>query len=350
MHRGTDHHRYALSLFFLLCVVSSCKETTTSPSTPPGVDQLQSALNAMTQLPYVHSFLVAENGALVSEHYFGGYSRTSPHDVRSVSKSFLSAIVGLALRDSLIGLDQRVLNAFPEYQRSVVDSRVENIVVRDLLTMKGGFDIDQNIYTTVFASSDWIRTTLSLMLVSDPGTTFHYSTPAVHVLAGVLNRALENSLTAFADTSLFEPLGITVARWPTDPQGNPAGGNLMQFTPRAMVRFGLLYLNNGQLDGEQIVPADWVRSSLTNTQRGPSGTWGDLTNEGYGYLWWLGRLKNEDVFLAIGFGGQYILCVPQLHMVVVTTAEYNLNYTTADEHERAILHVINEYLIPPFSQ
>ncbi len=349
MLRETDRPHYILFLFFLLCIVPSCKETPTSPLVQPGASQLQSAVNAVTLLPYVHSFVVAVNGVIVSEHYFGGYSQTSAHDVRSVSKSVLSAIVGLALRDSLISLSQPVLTSFPEYQSSVVDSRVRNITVRHLLTMKGGFDVDQNIYTTVFSSSNWIRTTLSMMLVSNPGTGFHYSTPAVHLLAGVLNKTLENSLTVFADTALFQPLGISVAGWPTDPQGNPSGGNMMQFTPRAMIQFGLLYLNDGRLNGKQIVPAEWVRSSLTNTLAGPAGTWGDLTNEGYGSLWWLGTLKGYDVFSAIGFGGQYILCVPGLQMVVVTTAEYHLDYATADEHERAIMHVIYEYLIPPFS-
>jgi CubicO group peptidase (beta-lactamase class C family) len=191
---------------------------------------------------------------------------------------------------------------------------------------------------------------LSLMLVSDPGSAFHYSTPAVHLLGGILNKVTEQNLLQFADTTLFNPVGITIASWPTDPQGNYAGGNFMSFTPRALVQFGILYLNGGVLNGKQIVPAAWVQSSLTNTTGSSSGSWGDLNNYGYGYLWWLGTVKGFDVFFALGFGGQYVLCIPALEMVVVTTAEYNLDYATADDHERAILHVIHDCVIPPVSQ
>ena len=337
-------------LALLAGIFSSCRNTPTSPGNPPSATELQSALNAAGQLPYVHSMLVAENGTIVAERYYGGYAQTTPQDVKSVSKSFLSALVGIAIHDSLLNLDRKAADYFPEYQSSIVDSRVNTITIRDLLTMRSGFDIDENIYTTVFSSSNWIRTTLSLMLVSDPGSAFHYSTPAANLLGGVMNKVTEQSLLQFADTTLFDPLGITIANWPTDPQGNYAGGNFMAFTPRALVQFGLLYLNGGAMDGKRIVPADWVQSSLTNTLSNSSASWGDLTDYGYGYLWWLGTLKGYDVFFALGFGGQYIMCVPALGMVVVTTADYNFDYATADDHERAILHVIHDYIIPPVNQ
>ena len=343
------HHLLALSIGFLF-LLSSCKNTSTSPETPPDAAQLQSALAAAAQLPYVHSMIVVENDTIVAERYYGGYTQNTPQDVRSVSKSFLSALTGIAIGDSLLNLDKKLVDYFPEYQSSIVDTRVNNITVRHLLTMRSGFDIDQNIYTTVFTSPNWIRTTLSLRLVSDPGTAFHYSTPAVHLLGGIMNKATQLNLLQFADSTLFGPLKISIASWPTDPQGNYAGGNFMTFTPRSLVPLGLLYLNHGMLNGKQIVPSDWVQTSLTNSLGSSSGAWGDLSSEGYGYLWWLGTVKGFDVFFALGFGGQYILCIPSLGMVVVTTAEYNLDYATADDHERAILHVIHDYVIPPVSQ
>jgi len=337
----------ALLLTVIIGLFSSCKNTTGSPLTAPDATQSQAALNAAGQLPYIHSMLVVENGKIVAERYYNGYRQDSPQDVRSVSKSFLSAMVGIAVSDSLLNLDQTVVSYFPEYQNSVVDSRMKNVTIRHLLTMKGGFDIDENIFNTVFTSTNWIRTTLGLMLVSDPGSAFHYSTPGVHLVAGILTKAASESLLGFADTLLLNPMGISVVAWTVDPQGNYTGGNYMSFTPRALVQLGLLYLHGGVLNGKQIVPADWVTHSLTNTMGGVGGSWGDLTNEGYGYLWWLGTLKGFDVFFALGFGGQYVLCVPSLDMIVVTTAEYNMDYPTADDHERAILHVINDYVIPP---
>jgi CubicO group peptidase (beta-lactamase class C family) len=334
-------------LVYFSSFFTSCKNSVNSPQTPPDAMQFQTALIEAGQLPYVHSMLVAENGVIVAERYYGGYTQSTPQDVRSVSKSFLSALTGIAVSDSLLNLDQKLVSYFPEYQSSIVDSRVNNVTIRHLLTMRGGFDVDENIYTTVFTSKNWTHTALSLMLVSDPGVVFHYSTPAVHLLGGVLNKQTEQSLLQFAEKALFSPAGITIANWPTDPQGNYAGGNFMSFTPRSLVQLGLLYLNGGVLNGKQIVPADWVKASLTNTLGGSSTPWGDLSSEGYGYLWWLGTVKGFDVFFALGFGGQYVLCIPALEMVVVTTAEYNLDYATADDHERAILHVINDYIIPP---
>jgi CubicO group peptidase (beta-lactamase class C family) len=119
----------------------------------------------------------------------------------------------------------------------------------------------------------------------------------------------------------------------------------MFFTTRNMAVLGLLYLNNGKLNGQQIVPEEWVNKSLIYS--GGSGiVWGSLSKGGYGYLWWLGQLAGKKVFFALGHGGQYIVCVPDLNMIIAATSDPNLDWNISDEHERAVLQIISDYIIP----
>jgi len=120
----------------------------------------------------------------------------------------------------------------------------------------------------------------------------------------------------------------------------------MHFTPRNMARFGYLYMNKGKLDGKQIVPAEWVEESLTNYTNFSNSTWGDLDNVNYGYLWWLGEIKNNKVFLAIGHGGQFVINFLDLNLIVVTTADWQLGWDIADQHERSILSIVADYIVP----
>jgi CubicO group peptidase (beta-lactamase class C family) len=133
--------------------------------------------------------------------------------------------------------------------------------------------------------------------------------------------------------------------WEKDPQGYYFGGNGMQFTSRDMAKFGLLYLHNGLMNGTQIVPSLWIEESLTpSTYIG--GVWGDLLDAGYGYGWWLGTINGYHTFLALGHGGQYIITIPDLDIIVVTTANPDFDWDTADLHERTLLHITAEFIIP----
>lgn len=149
----------------------------------------------------------------------------------------------------------------------------------------------------------------------------------------------------FAGKYLLEKMNVNCAEWRQDPQGYYFGGNNMYFTPRDMARLGYLYMNKGKLGGNQIVPSQWVEESLTNYTQFSNSAWGDLDKVNYGYLWWLGEIKGHKVFLAIGHGGQFVINIPDLNLIVVTTAESNLDWEIADQHERSIISIVANYIV-----
>jgi CubicO group peptidase (beta-lactamase class C family) len=254
-------------------------------------------------------------------------------------------LIGIAVSKGILSLEQKMIDSFPEYKSAVADQRVNNITLRHLLTMRSGIKGDVEAYFTFTSSSNWIRTIIGLPLNFDPGSKSGYSTAGTHLLAGMLTKAVGMGLTDFAQENLFEPMGIEIKNWLKDPQGICFGGNDMMFTTRNMAVLGLLYLNNGKLNDRQIVQEEWVKNSLVYSG-GSSGVWGSLTNLGYGYLWWLGKAAGKNVFFALGHGGQYVMCVPDLNMIIAATSDPNLDWDISDEHERAVLQIIADYIIP----
>jgi CubicO group peptidase (beta-lactamase class C family) len=238
-----------------------------------------------------------------------------------------------------------MLDFFPEYVYQSIDPRKFDITIRHLLMMRMGIDVDENIYMQVYNSSNWVKTTIELPLLYNPGSRFLYNTYQTHLLSAIITKASGMSTMEFARRFLLSEMKIECAEWQQDPQGIYFGGNSMDFTPRSMARLGYLYLNNGNMYGKQIVPAEWVEESLTNFTNFNNATWGDLNDINYGYLWWLGKIKGYKVFLAIGHGGQFVVNFPELDMIVVTTAEWNLGWNTADQHERAILSIVANYIV-----
>jgi CubicO group peptidase (beta-lactamase class C family) len=287
---------------------------------------LDEAFRQADALPYAFSLLVVRHGFLVAERYFNGASPQDAHFIHSASKSFTSALVGIALDQGYLpGLDAKLLDYFPEDDSPELDPRKRDITLRHLLSMRAGFDWveTRTSFSPYMNSPDWSRYTIELPLRDAPGERFNYCTPETNLVAVIVARASGMSLRDLAQRFLFGPLGITISYWERDPAGYYTGGHAMCFTPRDMARFGYLYLNGGWIDGQRVIPEEWVRASLTRTGR--SGwDWGALEDEGYGYLWWLGRLAGHPVFFASGKGGQLIIDVPDLDMVVVTTTNGEL--------------------------
>jgi CubicO group peptidase (beta-lactamase class C family) len=347
-------------LFVTLIILISCSDEPVGPeypsygwstSTPEaqGMNShlIQQAFQQGENRGFVDCILIIRNGYLVAEKYYNGFGKDIPHNVMSVSKSFLSAMTGIALRDGhLDNLNEKALDHFPEYIYPNIDPRKYDITIRNLLMMRMGIDHDQNVYNQVHNSSNWIKTTIDLPLIYDPGTRFCYNTFQTHLLSAIITKASGMSTMDFAKKYLLEEMNIDCTEWWQDPQGYYFGGNSMHFTPRNMARFGYLYMNKGKLDGKQIVPAEWVEESLTNYTNFSNSTWGDLDNVNYGYLWWLGEIKNNKVFLAIGHGGQFVINFLDLNLIVVTTADWQLGWDIADQHERSILSIVADYIVP----
>lgn len=262
----------------------------------------------------IHSLIIIRNHRVTLECYLHPYDASVLHNVKSVSKSIMSALTGIALKEGIIqDIDQTVNEFFPQYFAKNGDPEKEKINLRHLLTMTAGLDLDENgpIEERIYESGDWIRATLERPVKDPPGTRFNYSTPLSHIMSGILSETSGRTLLELARQYLFDPMEAGEAMWTKGPGGYCFGGAELFMTPSAMARFGILYLNNGIWGGKELVPSKWV--SLSTQNRLP------ITEEKrrYGYWWWTSDTGNYG---AQGWGGQIISVKPSLGMVTVTTA------------------------------
>lgn len=291
----------------------------------------------------IHSIIIYKDGTIPFEMYFDPYNERFTHNLKSTSKGVISALVGIAVREGYIeSLDESVLSYFPEYKMR--DPKTSEITIRDLLTMSSGLKWNENglnsMYT-FFVSKRIVPRVLKLPVVAEPGSTFNYNTGLTHLLSAIISRASGMSTLAFAEEYLFGPLDIHNVQWDQDRNGVYIGGSELFMTPRAMTKFGVMYLQNGMYSGRQVVPAEWVRESTTTQIEGSFHG----VQVQYGYLWWLDvgnrlftYLDDENAFLAMGVHGQRIFIHPDLNTVVVITADQE------DESQCDIL--IRDFILP----
>ena len=306
---------------------------------------LEAAGKSAATLPRLRSLLVSHRGELVLERYYGGARATHAANIKSASKSVISALVGIAVSRGLIkGLDQPIADYFPELAKDP-EKRKREITIEDLLTMRSGLESTSGRdYGAWVQSPNWVRYVLTRALIDEPGTRVEYSTGTSHLLSAIITKATKGSTWQFAQESLAKPLGFSLARWTQDPQGIFFGGNEMSMTPRQMVRFGELYLNEGRAGGTQVLPRDWI--ARTRTPRGRS-RWG--SDREYGYGFWIRGLAGHDSYYAWGYGGQFIFIVPDLQLVVVTTSRPDASRERRD-HLGAIYDLVEQAIIPAISQ
>ena len=299
-------------------------------------------LASAAQLPQLRSLLVSHRGQIVSEYYAKGVRPTSLANIKSASKSLISALVGIAIDRGLItGLREPIVSWYPELRQDK-DSRKPRITIEDLLTMRSGLESTSGRnYGRWVQSPNWVRFALTRPMVANPGDGMQYSTGSSHVLSDILTRVTKVSTWQFANDALAKPLGFTLARWPTDGQGIYFGGNDMLLTPTQMVSVGELYLHRGLVNGTQVVPADWVDTSCV--PRTASVFDGDRK---YGYGWWMQEFQGGSACFAWGFGGQYIMVFRDLDLVVVATSSTAVN----DErlgYRRQLFELIERQVLAP---
>ena len=309
----------------------------------------------------VHSLLIVKDGKLVFEEYFRGYAwsysgdqfrgdlvdfgRDTRHNLASVTKSFTSALVGIAIDQGLIGgVEDKIFAYFPQYAHLQKDGK-DRITLDHLLTMRSGlewnemevpYDDTRNDLIQLFRVPDPVAYILSKPLVSEPGRTWYYSGGNTNLLGEIIRTATGQRMDVFAERHLFAPLGITNYEWDhINADMIHASGNL-QLQPRDMAKFGVLYLNGGVWNGQRIVSQEWVEAS---TQARAAPSWGD----GYGYQWWLRAYDSGsnavDTFYAAGWGGQRISVFPDLDMVVVFTGGNYVDQVPVDE-------IITRFILP----
>jgi CubicO group peptidase (beta-lactamase class C family) len=342
------------SLILLACALLSCDKASQQsvfqwPESSPSVQGLDpvilnSAFARAEELGFVDALLVIKNGYLVAEEYYNGYDRQTPHQIWSDTKSFMSALVGIALNDGLIeSLDKKIIDYFPEYVYDDMDPRFYDITVRHLLTMRMGIDKEENNLIPVLQTKDWIKETFDLPLLYDPGQRFSYNSLQTHLLSAIITRVSGQSALQYADDNLTGPLGIAIDSWTPDPLGYNIGGFDIYMKPYDMAVLGYLYLNKGKLNNTPIVQEEWVESSLKKTWINDGPAWGALTDYNYGYLWWIGKINGYELFMAMGMGGQYIITFPELDLIVVTTANKDISWD--NDQELPILEIVSEFIL-----
>ncbi|NKB57354.1 MAG: serine hydrolase [Alphaproteobacteria bacterium] len=267
------------------------------------------------KLPLTRSILIVRNGSLVSESYFGTANGYQQYKVASVTKSVVSALLGIAIAEGkLAGTHLTVSEVYPEESRDLPDTRTNGITLDQLLTMRSGLgrprpgeDLRRHV-----RSRDRFRSTLRLPQLNTPGRVFKYDSANSHLVGGAIARATGESLLDYANAHLFGPMGEKVTVWRRDPLGHNFGGWGMELTPRQMAKLGLLILNKGKWGARQVVPEAWLRDATKTHVRLSESA-------GYGYYFWIRTFAGCEAFYAAGRGGQYIVMVPDASLIVVVT-------------------------------
>ena len=294
-------------------------------------DLKQALTDGDPELEGVRSVLVSVAGTTVVEYYHES-TPTDHADVWSVTKSVTGILVGIAVDEGLLTVDQTLAELLPEHAAAMTDEE-KAVTLKQLLTMTAGFPTDDDILNT--AVEDTVPLILTYGLIEEPGAAFHYSNSSAHLVAAVLRHAIDGSILDYARERLFEPLGIDTNpawegwdlgpsggyeeagfAWPTDRSGVHLGFAGLKLTAPDMVKLGELYLNEGSWQGRQIVSAEWVHASTTSQLTAEQ----EASDGPYGYLWWMGDIEGQTSFLASGAYYQRIWGVPARQTVVVVTA------------------------------
>jgi CubicO group peptidase (beta-lactamase class C family) len=301
------------------------------------------------KLDTIHSLLVVKNGHLLAEDYFHDGAIDRKDRTQSVTKSFTSALVGIAIDQELLaGADQKMLDFFPEIADQVTDPRKTQITIRHLLEMRSGYpweETHEDLWAGLL-SGYYVPLIEAFPLTADPGTTFQYSNLSSNWLGIIVSRVSGTTLKAFAEEHLFSAIGIEPGEWGTDAEGHNNGCGDLHLTARDMAKFGLLYLNDGEHQGDQVVPGWWVQQSLRTISENAWDNVGRFRNIGYGYHWWSAEAGEHHVNYAWGHGGQLIVLVDELDIVVVTTADpFWLQHDGSSwRHEKAQLRLVSEFI------
>jgi CubicO group peptidase (beta-lactamase class C family) len=278
---------------------------------------LRPVIEQARSLPGLRTLLIARNGTMLVEEVFRGPPADRPVNIKSASKTILSALVGIAIERNLLdGVDAPAVPLLRTSAPRDGDPRLERITVGHLLSMRAGLERTSGAnYGTWISSPDWVRFILSRPFVDEPGGRMLYSTGSSHLLSAVLTKVARKSTLSLAREWLGTPLGIGFGAWTRDPQGIYLGGNEMALSPRALLRFGEMYRQGGVIEGRRVVPESWVRESWTPRTASP------FTGDAYGYGWFIRQTGEHTIYYAWGYGGQMLYVVPGLGLTAVMTSD-----------------------------
>jgi CubicO group peptidase (beta-lactamase class C family) len=270
---------------------------------------------AEEKIDAVHSLMIVRHGHVVAEGWWAPYERDDPHMLYSLSKSFTSTGVGLAVAEGKLSVDDPVLSFFPDEAPAEPSANLKAMRVRDLLAMSTGQHND-DLPKFSFANDQLTKTFLALPVAHKPGTHFVYNTPATYMLSAIVKKATGSDLVDYLRPRLFEPLGIRNPTWEKSKDGITVGGYGLKVTTEDIARFGQLYLQKGQWGGKQLVPAAWIAAATSRQVSNGSNPTSDW-EQGYGYQFWRCR---HGVYRGDGAFGQFCVVLPEQDTVVAMTS------------------------------
>jgi len=294
-------------------------------------------LEQMIQSDYqnINGIVIVRKGHIVYERYYHGHGPDDAYHVTSVTKSFISALIGIAIDAGYIrSVDQKVLDFFPEYIPVAAEGQKREITLRHLLMMTAPWPFEDwhEPLDRMCMQPDWVKYTLDILSQKGSIGTFKYSTAGAHLLSAIITRSTGKSAREFANECLFRPTGMIeipdftmesfgfedlfgkkVKGWVNDPNRNSTGGWGLTLNLRDMARFGFLYLNYGRWDNNQIISRSWIDDSTA------------MNPNNYGYLWWLREEDGVFAYSALGDGGNVICCIPEKDLVVAIASEFAMN-------------------------
>lgn len=284
------------------------------------------------QVHTMHSFMLLRHGHVIAEGWWKPEAAEKPHILHSLSKSFTSTAVGLAIAAGKLSVDDPVLKFFPEEAPPNPSDTLKAMRVRDLLTMTCGHQVEVKFST----NAPWVQSFLAHPVPFKPGTHFQYNTPGTHMLSAIVRKVTGETVLDYLQPRLFEPLGIAHPQWGTSPQGNTLGGWGLYLRTEDVAKFGQLYLQKGRWKGRQLVPESWVdqaTSKQVSNGSDPTIDW----DQGYGFQFWRCR---HGAFRGDGANGQFCVVLPEQDAVVAITAD------TGDM--QAELNVVWDHLLQAF--
>ena len=263
----------------------------------------------------IDSLLIVRNGYVVLDAHFDPYDGAFPHDLASVTKSMMTTLIGIAVDQGKLDLDQPVMFFFPDRTIANLDEHKEALTIRHLVSMRNGmesgcFDGDEPTLDVMRATPDWVQAALDRPMVAEPGTEFCYDSVGMHLLSAILQEATGMTAFDFARQYLFGPLGIRNVLWESDPQGYSRGWGDLHLLPEDLAKIGFLWLHRGNWDGQQVVSEAWVLDSVRAHSKFIEPDFG------YGYGWWV----TTGDYQASGRGGQRVRVIASLNMLVAVTA------------------------------
>jgi len=339
-----------ITLPIILILIISCSGS--GPVAPEVNDrQLDEAFTAARSMVGLKSLLVSHKGIIIKEEYFNSASRETSFDVRSVTKSITGLLVGITIDKQVITSVDQIISTYLSSLVNGYPIDKANLTIRHIITMSGGFQgnelAEPNLYNEWANSTDRINFILNVPLVHQPGMHFSYDSRPFHLLSVIVTVANRLNTKQFAEANLFTPLGIGSNTWLADQQGYFNGSAGLYLSGRDMIKFGELILNNGLHNGNRIISADWI-NQLKQPKISTNNAMSYVSD--YSYGWWLGRYNNKDFVMATGWGGQFIIVVPSLNLVITATNAWSgLTNDAAGQRWQSTIDLIMTRILTAFN-